>query len=151
MGTANVDGSQPRVARKVDSVMPFLYIREPDAALQFYGRVFGAQVLMREAGDDGIVHHAMFQIGQSRFMLSNPSAPGVNEYAKAGWARTPHELGGTPVHLYLQIEDADAVFSKAIAAGAREVHPVRDMEWGDRVGGFQDPWGHLWYAATPLR
>jgi PhnB protein len=153
MGTANVDSSKPRAAdtRKLATVMPFMYIRDPDAALEFYRTVFGAQMLMREAADDGEVHHAMFQIGESRFMISNPAAPGVNEYAKAGWARTPHELGGTPVHLYLQVEDADAAFSKAIAAGAKLVHEMGDMEWGDRVGGFQDPWGHIWYAETPLR
>jgi PhnB protein len=137
--------------RQLDPVMPFLYIRDPAGALDFYCRVFGAQVLMRETEPGGVISHAHFQIGQSRFMISNPAAHQASAYARAGWARTPQELGGTPVHLYLHIQDADGVFARAIAAGAKVVHEVRDMQWGDRVGGFQDPWGHIWYPATPLR
>jgi PhnB protein len=137
--------------QNLDPVMPFMYIRDPAGAVEFYRRVLGARVLMREADPAGVVSHAQFQIGESRFMISNPASRHVSEYARAGWARTPQELGGTPVHLYVQVENVDRVFAKATAAGAKVVHEVRDMEWGDRVGGFQDPWGHIWYVATPVQ
>jgi len=136
--------------QKLAPVMPFMYIRDPDGALDFYRRVLGATVLMREADLSGVVSHVLFQIGESRFMISNPAARNASQYVEAGWARTPQELGGTPVHLYVQVEDADGVFARATAAGAKVVHEVGDMEWGDRVGGFQDPWGHIWYVATPI-
>jgi len=146
---AGATGAAPR--QNLDPVMPFMHIRDPAGALDFYRAVLGAQVLMRETEPGGIISHAMFQIGESRFMISNPASRHLSEYAERGWARTPHELGGTPVHLYVQIEDADQAFARATAAGAKMVHEVRDMEWGDRVGGFQDPWGHIWYVATPVR
>ncbi|HEY2104353.1 MAG TPA: VOC family protein [Candidatus Binataceae bacterium] len=137
--------------QSLNPVMPFMYVREPGAAMEFYRNVFGALELMREADPGGVVSHALFQIGESRFMLSNPASRDVSQYAQAGWARTPQELGGTPVHLYVQVRNADAVVGRALAAGAKIVHEVGDMEWGDRVGGFQDPWGHIWYVATPRR
>jgi PhnB protein len=151
------DGEMPVAKRQLSEparpslspVMPFIYIRDPAAALEFYRNVLGARELMREAEPGGVVSHAQFQIGESRFMISNPASRDVSEYARAGWARTPQELGGTPVHLYVQLDDADAAFGKAMAAGAKVVHEMGDMEWGDRVGGFQDPWGHIWYVATP--
>jgi PhnB protein len=139
------------VAQNLDPVMPFMYIREPAAAVEFYRTVLGARVLMREAEPGGVLSHAQFQIGESRFMIANPASRHLSEYARAGWARTPRDLGGTPVHLYVQVADVDRVFGKALAAGAQVVHEVRDMEWGDRVGGFQDPYGHVWYVATPVR
>jgi len=134
----------------LNPVMPFMFIRAAAQAVEFYQQVFGARELMRETGPDGGVSHAQFQIGQSQFMISNPASQDVSEYAEKGWARTPQDLGGSPVHLYVQVPDVDSVFSKALAAGAKVVHPVDDMEWGDRVGGFEDPFGHVWYVATPL-
>jgi PhnB protein len=151
-GAKDQTAEPARVAARpnLNPVMPFMYIRDPAGAVEFYRNVFGARVLMGEAEPGGVVSHAQFQIGESRFMISNPASGDVSEYAAAGWARTPQELGGTPVHLYVQVEDADRVFGRAVAAGAKVVHQVRDMEWGDRVGGFQDPYGHIWYVATPL-
>jgi PhnB protein len=131
-------------------VMPFINIREPEEALEFYRDVFGAEVLMRDAEPGDLISHIQFRIGDSLFMISNPASRHLAAFAEAGWARTARELGGTPVHLYVQIADVDAAFAKALAAGAKVVHPVADMEWGDRTGGFQDPWGHIWYVATPL-
>jgi PhnB protein len=145
------DAPVPEAARQnLLPVMPFIFIRNPAEALEFYRDVFGAEVLMREAEPDGVISHAQFRIGGSLFMISNPASRHVAAFAEAGWARTPHELSGTTVHLYIQIEDVDATFARAVAAGAKLVHPVADMEWGDRTGGFQDPWGHIWYVATPL-
>jgi PhnB protein len=134
----------------LNPVMPFMFIRAAAEAVEFYKHVFGARELMRETEPGGIVSHAQFQVGPSLFMISNPASQHVSASAEKGYARTPHELGGSPLHLYLQVPDVDHVFNKAIAAGAQVVHPLNDMEWGDRVGGFEDPFGHVWYVATPL-
>lgn len=146
-GAAARSGSAVSTAapQSLNAVMPFMFIRAAAQAVEFYQQVFGARELKRETGPGGMVSHAQFQIGQSQFMISNPAAQDASEYS-----RTPQELGGSPVHLYVQVPDVDSVFSKALAAGAKVVHPVDDMGWGDRVGGFEDPFGHVWYVATPL-
>ncbi len=66
-------------------------------------------------------------------------------------AFSPTALKGTPVTIHLQVEDVDATFAQAIAAGASVVMPVADMFWGDRYGVLQDPFGHKWSVATHIR
>jgi PhnB protein len=134
----------------LNPVMPFMFIRAAAEAVEFYKNVFGARELMRETEPGGIVSHAQFQIGQSLFMISNPASQDVSASGGKKYTSTPHELGGSPLHLYLQVPDVDRVFDQAIAAGAKVLHSVNDQEWGDRVGGFEDPFGHVWYVATPL-
>jgi uncharacterized glyoxalase superfamily protein PhnB len=62
--------------------------------------------------------------------------------------RGPQSFGGSPVHLYLYVEDADHLFTRALSAGAKEDKPVTDMFWGDRCGQLTDPFGHKWNLAT---
>jgi PhnB protein len=62
----------------------------------------------------------------------------------------PLSRGGSPVHIYLYVEDVDAVFNRAIAAGAKELLPVQNQFYGDRSGGVTDPFGHIWYIATRI-
>ena len=63
-------------------------------------------------------------------------------------AHAPAKLGGSGLHLYLYVPDSDALFAQAVAAGAREVMPVADQTYGDRMGGVLDPFGHMWWLAT---
>jgi PhnB protein len=63
-------------------------------------------------------------------------------------ARSPQSLGGSPVTLHLYVEDVDATFAQAVAAGATVQRPVADQFYGDRAGGIVDPFGHSWYIAT---
>ena len=58
-------------------------------------------------------------------------------------------IGGTPVTIHMIVDDVDAVFARAIDAGAKVVMPVADQFWGDRYGILEDPWGHSWSIATP--
>ena len=132
-------------------VMPFLYIRDAVAALEFYKQVLGATELMREVDPSGIVSHVQIKAGGAQIMIRDPSVGLPAEYVAKGLARTAHERGGTPVHLYLYVEDVDTVFNRALAAGAQVVDALGDKEWGDRCGGFQDPFGHIWYVATPIK
>jgi PhnB protein len=130
--------------------MPFLYIVDAVAAAHFYRRVFEATELMREVDPSGVVSHVQIRVGEAQFMIRDPSVGMPADYVERGLARTARELGGTPVHLYLYVGDVDAVFDRALAAGATLVDALGDKEWGDRCGGFRDPFGLIWYVATPI-
>lgn len=133
------------------TVTPFLSISDAAKALDFYRKVFGAEVLVRMAEPSGKVSHAQIKIGNTRLMISDSTSDHTAEYRAKGWARDPKSLGGTPVAFYIYVDDADAVVKKAVAAGAKIRDQVAEKEWGDRIGGIEDPYGHVWYVATHLR
>lgn len=91
-------------------------------------------------GPDGRIGHAELQLGDSVIMLSD-------EYPEAG-AVGPKTVGGSPVMLNVYVADVDAVFAKALAAGATELRAVANQFYGDRSGSFEDPFGHRWSVAT---
>ena len=122
------------------ALTPYLSVHGASAAIEFYKKAFGAKELMRMAQPDGLVRHAEIQIGDSRLMLAD-EFPNIN-------FRGPHALGGSPVHLHLYVEDVDAVFNQAVAAGAKVDRPVQDQFYGDRSGSLADPYGHVWHVAT---
>ena len=70
-----------------------------------------------------------------------------DEYPDFG-AHSPESIGGSPTKLHLYVEDVDAVFSRALAAGATELRPVKDQFHGDRSGLLEDPFGHQWFLAS---
>jgi PhnB protein len=133
------------------SVTPFLSVRDAARAVEFYKKAFGATELERMAEPDGKVTHALLKIGDSMVRLSDDSSKHVAEWVAKGWSRSPQSLGGTPVHFYVYVDDSDAVFKRAVAAGAKEMEPVVDKPWGDRVGALTDPFGHIWMIATHKR
>jgi len=118
------------------SIMPFLYVAGAASAVEFYRRVFGATVLMREEEPSGIVSHAQLKIGETLVMLSDPTSADVKQNDTHGLSRTPRSYGGSPVHLYIYVADADEVVKRAIEAGAKVIDDVEDREWGDRCGGI---------------
>ncbi len=122
------------------TVTPHLVIKGAAAAIEFYKRAFGAEVLGRMDGPGGTVGHAELKIGDSIIFLADefPGAP----------TKSPQTLGGTTASLHLYVPDVDAAFRQAIAAGGRETMAVTDMFWGDRFGQLQDPFGHTWSIAT---
>lgn len=122
------------------TVTPYLTVHDADAALAFYKTAFGAKEGLRLHMPDGKVGHAEFKIGESNFMLSD-------EYPTPN-STSPQTLGGSSVKLHLYVSDADAVFSQAIAAGAKQTMPVENQFWGDRMGSLIDPFGHHWLIAT---
>ena len=109
-------------------------------AIEFYQKALGAIEEMRMAAPDGKIGHAELKIGTARFMLSD-------EYPEMG-VRSPESIGGSPVTLHLYVEDVDATFAQAVAAGAKVVRPVEDQFYGDRAGKLVDPFGHSWFLAT---
>lgn len=133
------------------SVMPFMYSEDAARAFEFYRNVFGATELHRVVQPGGKVSHVVMAVGETHIMLRDAFTEDLAEYRAKGFAATPHQLGGTPLHLYIYVADADAAFKRAIDAGSKIVDPMENKEWGDRCGGAQDPFGHIWYIATPLK
>jgi len=133
------------------SIMPFLYIAGAASAVEFYKNVFGASVLMREEEPSGIVSHAMLKMGDTTVMLSDPTSADVRQNDTQGLSRTPRSYGGSPVHLYIYVADVDMVFRRAIEAGAKVIDVVENRDWGDRCGGIEDPYGHVWWVGTPIK
>ena len=111
-------------------------------AIAFYEQVLRAKERVRIAGPDRKIGHAELELGGSVIMLSD-------EYPEMN-VRGPKALGGTPVTISVYVDDVDATFATAIAAGAREVRPIEDHFYGDRAGQFEDPWGHKWSVATNI-
>ena len=140
------------VAAPRRGIMPFMYVEGAGRAADFYKQVFGATELMREFDPDGTtVNHAQLRIGDTTIMLSDPTSQDVRESGSKGTYRTPRMLGGSPLHLYVYVANVDEVFKRALEAGAKVIDPVEDKDWGDRCGGIEDPFGHVWWVATPRR
>ena len=122
------------------TVTPYLIIKGAAAAIEFYKKALGATELMRMPQPDGRIGHAELKIGDSHVMLAD-EFPEMNN-------RGPKTLGGSAVTIHLYVEDVDAVARKALAAGAKELTPVKDQFYGDRAGKLEDPFGHVWYIST---
>ncbi|CAL95271.1 VOC family protein [Azoarcus olearius] len=122
------------------SITPYLSIDCAAAAIDFYRRAFGATEQFRLALPDGSVGHAELRIGDSTIMLADGCEQGV--------ARSPRTLGGSSVGLHLYVEDVDAVYAQAVAAGARAISEPKDQFYGDRSGTLEDPFGHMWFVAS---
>ena len=122
------------------AITPYLIINGAAKAIEYYEKVFNAQLIMQMPLPDGGIAHAEIKIGDSHIMLSD-MCPEVH-------FKSPDELGGTPVSLMLYVEDVDAVFANAVALGGKEIRPVHDQFYGDRAGTLQDPFGHVWTIGT---
>jgi PhnB protein len=124
------------------TITPHMVVRDAEQAIDFYKKAFGAEEMVRMPGPDGKgVMHAELQIGDSRFMMCG-EWPGMEHLG------SPQTKKCTTVCLHLYVNDADAVFKKAVDAGAKPTMPMMDTFWGDRYGKVTDPYGHEWGIAT---
>jgi PhnB protein len=121
---------------------PMLVVHDGNAAIAFYCSVLGATERTRMEAPGGKVAHAELAFGDSVLMLND-------EFPESG-ATSPKSVGGTPVTLSLYVDDVDDVFKRAIAEGATKLRSVEDQFYGDRVGSFEDPFGHRWHIATHI-
>jgi PhnB protein len=122
------------------SVTPYLIVKGAAEALEFYKKALGAKEVVCMKGPGGKVMHAEIKIGDSFVMLAD-------EFPEMGHVG-PQTLGGTSVGLAVYVENVDAQFDKAIAAGGKVKRPVQDQFYGDRAGTLTDPYGHVWTLAT---
>jgi PhnB protein len=125
------------------TVTPNLAVRDAAKAIDFYRKAFGAEELVRMPGPDGKLMHAEIKIGDSIVMLAE-------EMPEMG-SRSPQGYGGSSVGFYLDVENVDAFWKRAVEAGAKPVMPLTDMFWGDRTGRLEDPFGHSWSPAQHTR
>lgn len=122
------------------TITPHLVVRDASRALDFYKQAFGAEVKRVHRTEDGKITHASLKVGDSMLMLSD-EFPGSSVHAPQ-----PGAGGSVTVHIY--IENADEIFNRATAAGAKVVMPMMDAFWGDRYGQLEDPFGHRWSVAV---
>jgi PhnB protein len=120
------------------TVTPQLTLDDAVQAIEWYKRALGAEEVSRAPGPDGKILHAELKIGDSRIML-NDAVMGN---------KGPKMVGGSPASLWLYVEDCDALFNKAVSAGAQVRMPMGDQFWGDRCGSVADPHGYMWTIAT---
>ena len=120
------------------TLTPQLTLDDAARTIDWYKRAFGMEEVSRGLGPDGKIMHAELKIGNSRFMV-NDVMPGQ---------KGPSALGGSPASFWIYVDDCDALFSRAVKAGATEQMPMDDQFWGDRAGAVADPAGYTWWIAT---
>lgn len=125
------------------SVQPYLYIRGAAQAIDFYKKALGATETMRMPAPDGRLMHAEIRLGDSVVMLAD-------EYPERQ-IYSPSHFGGSTSSLMLYVENCDAVYKQALAAGAKSVREPADQFYGDRMAGIEDPFGHQWWIATHIK
>ena len=120
------------------TITPQLTLDNAAQTIDWYKRAFGAEEVSRSAGPDGTIMHAELKIGDSRIMV-NDVMMGL---------KGPKALGGSPSSLWVYVDDADALFNRAVGAGAKVQMPLDNQFWGDRAGSVADPSGYTWWIAS---
>ncbi|MFT4173190.1 MAG: VOC family protein [Rhodocyclaceae bacterium] len=140
MSPSNAPTAVAPVPAGYHSVTPYLCVNDASRAIDFYTQAFDAHETQRMTGPNGKIGHAEVRIGSSPVMLAD-------EYPDMGFL-SPTTLGGPGLTLLLYVADVDAVFAKAIAAGAEALRPVHVEFYGDRTGTLRDPFGHVWHVSS---
>jgi PhnB protein len=125
------------------TLTPHLVTRGPDAAAAWYGSVLGAVEDSRISLPGGQVLTIELRFGDSMLAIAD-EFPGMGIVS-------PLTLGGTYGALHLAVDDADAVWQRAMDAGATVFEPLHEAFWGDRTGQFIDPFGHRWAIDQHVR
>ena len=124
------------------TVTPQLTLDNAAQAIDWYKKGLGAEEVSRATGPDGKILHADLKIGDSHIMVNDAMAGG----------KGPKAIGGSPASLWLYVEDCDALFNRALAAGAQVfsggMGQMTEQFWGDRSGTVTDPHGYNWTIAT---
>jgi PhnB protein len=120
------------------TLTPIVTYEDCAGAIDWYKQGLGAKEISRAVGPDGKIMHAEIQIGNSRIMMHDVMME----------AKGPFAFGGSPIGMWVYVDNCDALFDRAIAAGGNVIRPVADQFWGDRCGTFKDPHGYAWTIAT---
>ena len=122
------------------SVYPILRYADAKAAIDFLTTAFGFTERLRMPDEEGRVTHAEVELGDGVVMFGTPESH-----------KTPKELGGTTQSIYVYVDDVDAHYEHAKAAGAEIIRDPEDQFYGDRNYGARDPEGHEWLFGTHVR
>jgi PhnB protein len=123
------------------TVTPQLIFENTAQAIEWYKDALDAEELSRAAGPDGKIMHAEIRVGDSRLMMND----------EMGGGKSARALGGSPISMWVYVDNCDALFNRAVAAGATVAGPMGQMAdqfWGDRSGTLMDPFGYRWSIAT---
>ena len=115
-------------------ITPYLTAKDGAGLVEFLQKAFGAEVVHRMNHPNGDFWHADLKVGDSHVMIGGASEE---------WPEQPSQI-------YFYVEDADATYKKALAAGATSILEPMDMFYGDRHGGVKDPSGNSWWIATHI-
>jgi PhnB protein len=116
------------------TVTPYLLVSDAARLIEFLKQAFGAEVVRQSTRPDGGILHAQVRVGDSPVMMGEVSGP---------WQPMPGSL-------YLYVPDTDAVYRRALRAGASSVMEPADQFYGDRNAGVKDPVGNIWWIATHI-
>lgn len=120
------------------TITPSLTLDNAGQTIEWYKKALGAEEVSRSVGPDGKIMHAEIRIGDSRVMMNDAMMGG----------KGPSAYGGSPASLWVYVDDCDALFNRAVSAGATVEMAVADQFWGDRGGSIVDPEGYRWWIAT---
>ncbi len=132
--------SNPAATAQQTRISPMLSVRNGAQAVLFYQAAFGAEVLFKLEEGGSVV--AQLSVAGAEFWLADESAKDGNF--------SPESLAGSTARMIMVVQDPDAAFAKAVAAGAKEMWPVEDQPYGWRIGRIIDPFGHHWEIGRPL-
>ena len=133
---------ETQAATRQPVITPYLSVTSAARAIEFYREAFGAVETLRMTADDGRVGHAEITIGGANVMLAD-------EHPEIGFL-SPETLGGAGMTLQLPVDDVDATYDRAVAAGATGVRPPDDQFYGERGGRLRDPFGHQWMLSQVI-
>jgi PhnB protein len=125
----------------MQTITPYLLYEDVDAALSFLAKAFGFEEVLRYTGEEGYVNHAEMRLDDAKIYLGDPG----EQY------RNPKTLGNETVGIYVLVDDVDAHFERAKAAGAEIREEPTDQEYGERRYSARDPEGHEWFFAQPIK
>jgi len=128
-----------KASKVATSIVPWLSVRNAARAVEFYKSAFGAIEVFRMGEGESVV--ARLSVEGAEFWVGDESPEHSN--------CSPQSLGGSSVRIIFTVADPDAVFARAVAAGATQVYPVGE-EYGWRLGRVADPFGHHWEIGRPL-
>ena len=123
------------------TVYPALRYEDADAAIDFLVEAFGFRVRARHDGPGGTVAHAELELGNGIVMLGSQRDDDLR-------TRVPRDVGRVTCSLYVVVDDVDAHYERAVAAGAEVVRPLHDTDYGSREHVVRDPEGHVWSFGT---
>lgn len=129
------------IPKGYNTITPYLFVKHGAKAIEFYVKNFGAKEVMRMESPDGKIGHAELKMGDSKIMLAD-------ECPEKRSSSAAHGGSGACIHFYTK--NVDETVKKAISSGAKLVHAVEDMFYGDRSGILEDPFGYVWCVSTHI-